>query len=144
MIRIESCFLAVSFLPAVHRLICGIRQKCNMTCSLDCRCKSSLMSCTGSGDSSGKNLASLGDISLESVNILVGNCLVLLSTEDANLLSSADHASPCGSLSSFLISLYRFIVSHYVFLLFDLIERQLFFHSVGNVHEAVACGCGSG
>ena len=127
-----------------YLLICSIRQKCNMTCSLDCRCKSSLMSCTCSGDSSGKNLTSLRNVFLKSIDIFVGNCLILLSTEDANLLSSADHASPCGSLSSFLISLNRFIVSHYVFLLFDLTERQFFFHSVRNVHEAVACGTRSG
>ena len=119
-------------------LVRCVGQKRYVTGSLNSYCESSLMSCTGSCDSSGKNFSSLRDVSLKCCSIFVGNLFALVSAEKANLLSSANDASSCGSFRSFLISLYRFIFSHFAYLLFDLVERQLIFHCFGNVHKAVA------
>jgi hypothetical protein len=44
---------------------------------------------TGTRDSSGKDLGSLGDTLLESGNVLVVNVLYLVCTESANFLSLA-------------------------------------------------------
>ena len=68
------------------------------------------MLCAGTGDSSGKNLSSLGDESREGLYISVyGELIVRLRAESANLLLSAD-----GSLSrSFAaLALVGFIKSH--------------------------------
>lgn len=44
-------------------LVCYVRHKCKMSCALDSNSKCSLMLCTVSGDSSGKDFSSFGNVS---------------------------------------------------------------------------------
>ena len=80
-----------------------------MASSLDCCCQLSLMLCAVSCDSSRKDLATLGDISLKLLDILVADCVILVATEYANLSSSAESAF--SSVSAFIISLKSHFIS---------------------------------
>lgn len=83
-----------------------------MTSSLNSYSQSSLVLCAGAGDSSGKNLTSLGYVSLKLVNILVIDAVsFLLSTENANLLSSADYSLSHRSIA--LVTSVGLLESHY-------------------------------
>ena len=62
-----------------------------MTGALDCCCQLSLVLGAIACDSSGKNLAALGDVSLELVHILVID-LIISAAEDADFLSSVEAA----------------------------------------------------
>ena len=62
-------------------------QKSDNSGSLDCSGDVSLVHGAGAGDSSGKDLASFGDVLLESFNVLVVYSDSLVSTELANLFS---------------------------------------------------------
>lgn len=59
-----------------------------MTGTLNSSGKLSLMSCAVAGDSSGKNLCSVGDILMKSGCVLVIYALNLLDAESANLLAA--------------------------------------------------------
>ncbi len=59
-----------------------------MSCSLDCHCDLTLMSCTGSCHSSGNNLASVGKISAKLVYILIIYAGYFICAESANLFSA--------------------------------------------------------
>ena len=83
-----------------------------MTCSLDSYCQRSLVLRAIAGDSSGKDLASLRNISLQLIGILIINHIVF-STEYANLFSSAHTASALHRRIAF----FCFIISHDRYLL---------------------------
>ena len=76
-----------------HYLVLYIRHQCQMSCTLDRHCERSLVLRAVSGDPSGKNLTSLGDVSPELIAVLVIDHIIL-TAEYTNLLSSA-HASLC-------------------------------------------------
>lgn len=66
----------------------------HMACALNSNSKCSLMLCTAPGNSSRKNLTSLGNKSLQLVYILVIDARTrLVRAEHANFLSSAGHSS---------------------------------------------------
>ena len=104
-----------------------------MSCSLDCYCKSSLMFCTVSCDSSRKNFSSFRNIFLLFCYILVIDLVIFFSTEYADFFSSASRTS---SLKSAFRSASLF-VSH------DdspfLIERQLLINTIRDIHKSVSC-----
>ena len=91
----------------IDELVLNVGHQCNVTCSLDSNSQSSLMFCTVSGDSSRKDLSSLGNVSFQFVNILVIDLVILFATEYANFLSSASASSLHGR-----IAFLCFIVSH--------------------------------
>ena len=62
-----------------------------MSCSLDSGRDRSLMFCTCSGDSSRKDFSSLGDISLQLIDVLIAD-LIILAAENADFLSSVESA----------------------------------------------------
>lgn len=62
-----------------------------MAGTLDSRCQLTLMLCAVSGNSSRKNFASLGDISLQLVDVLIAD-LIVLAAEYAYFLSSVETA----------------------------------------------------
>ena len=62
-----------------------------MAGALDCRSQLSLMLGAVAGDSSGKDLAALGDISLKLVHVLVID-LIVLAAENADFLPSVESA----------------------------------------------------
>ena len=128
-----------------------------MTSSLDSYGHCSLMLCTSSGNSSRKDLSSLGNVSFQFVNILVIDLVVLFATEYANFLSSASASSLHGR-----IAFLCFIVSHVLlsFLIFNLSSdfrfdygrflrlsltslvkwKSFVFYAVWDVHKS-ACNC---
>lgn len=77
----------------------NVRKKSDVSCSLDSNCKFSLVVCAGTGNSSGKNLGTLGHALSELSSILVIYLLHSVSAELANLLAG----SLCASGSSFSI-----------------------------------------
>ena len=79
-----------------------------MAGSLDGNRQSSLMRCTGSRDSSGKDLPALGNILVELRSILIID-LVIFSTEDTNLLLSVEPAPFLERRIRFI----RFVKSHF-------------------------------
>ena len=79
--------------------VARVRKKSNVTGTLDSGGKLSLMSGAVAGDSSGKNLRSVGDILMELVGVLVIYALNLVDAESANLLA----ALAVGSSVVFLI-----------------------------------------
>ena len=84
-----------------------------MTCSLNCNRQCTLMLCTVSGDSSGKDLASLRNILAQLSCILVIDLIIFFAAEYANFFSSASASSLHGRIRSFA----SVIVSHDGFLL---------------------------
>lgn len=90
-------------LPISHISACGlvhlVRKQSNVTCSLDCERKRSLVTRAVSGDAARKNLTSLGDVLLQRCNILVIYRLCALSTKHTNFSSSAHAARTSVSLS---------------------------------------------
>ena len=62
-----------------------------MTSSLDCYSQSALMLSAVAGDTTRKDLTSLGNVSLQLIGILVID-YIILTAEYANFLSSADAA----------------------------------------------------
>ncbi len=74
-------------------LVLYVRHHSQMTCSLNSNCQRSLMFCTVSGDSSGKNLTSLRYVSFQFCDILVINLIVFFSTEYTYFFSSAAASS---------------------------------------------------
>ena len=78
-------------------LVGYVRKKCHLACSLYSYCELSLVKSTCAGNTSGKDLCSLGNELSELCNILVIDCLNLVLAEDANLLSSVNRAE--GALS---------------------------------------------
>jgi hypothetical protein len=70
------------------RLVGYVRKKSNLTSSLDCGVELSLVICTSSRNSSGKDLAALADELAELCGILVVDEIYLVCTENANFLSS--------------------------------------------------------
>jgi hypothetical protein len=79
--------------------VARVGKKSNVTCTLDSGGKLSLMSGAVAGDSSGKNLRSVGDILMELGGVLVIYALNLIDAESANLLA----ALAVGSSVVFLI-----------------------------------------
>ena len=75
------------------QLVLNVRHQCNVSCSLDCYCKSSLMLCTVSCDSSRKDFSSLGNILLKLCYVLVIDLVILFTTEYADFFSSAGRSS---------------------------------------------------
>ena len=67
----------------------NVGQECNLTCALDGGSQLTLMLCTSSGDSSGKNLAALGNELSELCGILIVDISNLALAEYANLFSLA-------------------------------------------------------
>ncbi len=90
----------------------GVRQDCNVSCSLDCCCQLSLMCSAGSRDSSGKDLSSLRDVLPKLGSILVIDGAVL-SAENANFSLSVEIVLT----SERLVTAFRLCVRH-VFLQF--------------------------
>ncbi len=70
-----------------------------MTSTLDGNCKSSLMLSACSADSSGKDLSTLRDVLLKSVNILIIDNCTCFYTEAADFFLSSDDSLPYGSFS---------------------------------------------
>ena len=62
-----------------------------MASTLDRCCQLALMFCTVSGDSSRKDFSSLGDISLQLIDVLIAD-LIILAAENADFLSSVETA----------------------------------------------------
>ena len=89
------------------KLVGDVRQKSNLTSSLDSGVELSLVYCAGTGNSSGKNFAALADELAELVGILVINVGNLVCAEDADLFSLAAYEgtgrTSSGILSHFLI-----------------------------------------
>ena len=85
-----------------------------MTCTLDGQCNGTLMLRAVACDSSRKDLAALGDVSLQLVDILVAD-LTVVAAEYADFLSSAESAlfSSESAFTAFTVSL----VSHSISLL---------------------------
>lgn len=81
-----------------------------MPCPLDGKRQGALMFCAVSRNPSRKDLASLGDISLELVSIFVADSVIGFSAENADFLSSVESARP--SLEPTVVSSGRLIVSH--------------------------------
>ena len=79
--------------------VARVGKKSNVTCTLDSGGKLSLMSGAVAGDSSGKNLRSVGDILMKFGCVLVIYALNLVDAESANLLA----ALAVGSSVVFLI-----------------------------------------
>ena len=79
--------------------VARVGKKSNVTGTLDSGGKLSLMSGAVAGDSSGKNLRSVGDILMELGGVLVIYALNLIDAESANLLA----ALAVGSSDVFLI-----------------------------------------
>ena len=91
-----------------------------MTCPLDGNRQCSLMLRTVAGDSSRKNLTSLGYISFQLIGILIVNYTILLPSEYTYFFSSAHAAS--SHLGAF--GLIRFIECHWYCLLLRLIHTS--------------------
>lgn len=72
-------------------LILNVRHNSELTSTLDSYGELSLMLCAVTGNAAGKNLSSLGNELLKLCCILIINNVVL-TTENANLLTSADSA----------------------------------------------------
>ena len=68
--------------------VARVGKKSNVTGTLDSGGKLSLMSGAVAGDSSGKNLRSVGDILMELGGVLVIYALNLIDAESANLLAA--------------------------------------------------------
>ena len=75
--------------PKAHlkNLVADIRQQSDVSCTFDGKCEFSLVLCASTGDSSGKNLASFGNILAKLCNILEINRFRLFYAEIANLLA---------------------------------------------------------
>ena len=95
-------------------LVSDVRHQGNNSCLLDGLCDFSLMDGTSTCDSSRKDLTSLGNILLQSINVFVIYCLVLISAELAYFLSS--HAA-----ASFVIKCHDFLLSFRI----SLLERDI-------------------
>ena len=73
----------------MYQLLVGnVGEKRHLASSLDCYGELSLVKSTSAGNTSGKNLSSLGNELSELSYILVIDAVNLILTEDANLLSS--------------------------------------------------------
>ncbi len=76
-------------------LVCDVRKKCYLTSSLDCCVELSLVYCTCSRNSSGKNFAALADELAKLCRILVIDKGNLISAEDTYFLSLCTHSRAC-------------------------------------------------
>ncbi len=74
-----------------------VGNECKVSRSLNSKGELSLVACTGTGYSAGKNLSSLGEILAETKGILVIDVIDFICTESANFLSSlvATEGSSC-------------------------------------------------
>ena len=72
-----------------YHLVSNVRQKCDLSCALDCGVQFALMLCAGARNSSGQDLAALADELSQLCGILVVDEINLICTENADLLSSA-------------------------------------------------------
>ena len=84
-----------------HKSVRNVGKKCHLACSLDSGGELSLVKSASAGNTSGKDLCTLGDKLSELSNILEINLVYLILAEDANLLSSV-HRTECGTLSIFI------------------------------------------
>jgi len=71
------------------RLVCYVRKKSDLSCSLYSGVDVTLMLCASTGNSSGEDLASLGYEFAKTLYVLVIDIIDLLCTENANFLSLA-------------------------------------------------------
>ena len=76
----------------IYVLVGYVGKKCHLASSLDSCCKLSLVKSASAGNTSGKNLSTLGNEFSEFGNILVINLIHLVLAEDANFLSSVHRA----------------------------------------------------
>jgi len=79
-------------------LVRNVGEKCHLASSLDSYCELSLVKSASAGNTSRKDLCSLGNELSELRGILVINVCYLVLTEDTNLLSSV-HRTEGGTLS---------------------------------------------
>ena len=80
-------------LKIMIRSISYIRQQRNVTCSLDSRCKLSLVICTGAGNTSGQYLYPFGHALSELSDIFIVYLFCSVNTEHTNLLTASLHRS---------------------------------------------------
>ena len=102
----------VHFFTSLSDLVCYIWHNSDMSCSLNFNCKSSLMFCTVSCDSSWKDFTSFRNIFSEFCYILVIDFIIFFTAEYTNFFSSASASSLHWRVRSFAS-----IVSHDCFLL---------------------------
>jgi len=91
-----------------YELVGDVRQKSDLTCSLDGLGQLALMHSAGTGGSAGQNLATLGKIAAELCGILVIDRLSLIYAECANLSAlaiAASHVLLVGHCSNLLSGL---------------------------------------
>ena len=69
-------------------LICGVRQKSNVTCTLDSLGQLTLMSSAGTGHAAGQDLAALGHVLLQLAGIFIVNVCNLIYAECAYLATA--------------------------------------------------------
>jgi len=72
-------------------LVCNVRKKSDLSCTLDSCVELSLVLRASTGNSSGKDLSALTDELTKLCRILVVDEVYLICTENANLFSSAHH-----------------------------------------------------
>ncbi len=94
----EPLYISNSGYLVIPGSILHVWHQCHVTGSLDGNRQRSLVLRAVSCDSSRKDLAALGDESLELIGILVINDIIL-SAEHTNLFSSMHGASPCRSVA---------------------------------------------
>lgn len=86
-----------------HVLVGYVGEKCHLASSLDSYGELSLVESAGAGNTSGKDLSSLGNELSELSYVLVINSVNLILTEDANLLSSVVRTEGTRRIIHFLI-----------------------------------------